>query len=435
MEGRSTERKKPCPVCQLLITASNLARHLKVKHAKRDSSGAKEGNEKEEYNEKDDEEYNEKEEEMEDEADDEDNPKFRVLPGAAPFKDKLQSFLEYQIMDDSRSPAEATTATSVVQHFLLFAQSQEADDDLPATGCDVHLLDRLLLKVHVFAPWLRSGSLTTARPATKVAYLNRFQRFLQWRLANLGSLLDERHSPIRVGIQTVILHLQSLRCKYKKQARTDQRVRLNKEELQRRGQWAELRDLAKAVDVNMARFEAQAAAAVRKDYMPLGKRSYCIQFVLAAVAVLAPPARPGFWMSLTLKQYKEATKSREHLLSSTAFKTSDKYGYKTLRLSEKVLQVLKTYVCRVRPFSCSTRGVVTTVDNGNEAPLFLKPSGGVLTKMSPYVTAFFKLALGVDVNVTRIRSIAYTACTKSATVEDTALYARGDTHSCMVAKV
>jgi hypothetical protein len=314
----TAEKKKPCPHCLLLITSSNLARHIKSKHPARSTL------QQDEVERDEDDEYDAADDGVDIATGTKEAPTaFKVLPAAKPFAKALQAFYSYQLLDEERSLGEATTATSVAQHYLMFAvtHASEAVHQPHTVGMDAEPLDKLLLSLQQYSPWLRSGTLSSARPATRVAYCSRFRRFLQWRLAHCGSLLDMRMSPVRVGLQAVLQHVNTLRGKQQKLAKEDHRTRLTKEEFVRRGEWAELKELAHAIDVNLPRFNALAAAAARKDTMQLGVRSYCLSFVLAAMAVLAPPARPGFWVALNLEHYRAAKRSKDNLISSTAFKT------------------------------------------------------------------------------------------------------------------
>jgi hypothetical protein len=333
-------------------------------------------------------------------------PTFSVHADAQSFAGPLAAFYEHQL---SSSPVEeARTTVGVVQHYLLYALAQPRPPvPLPRTVTATQL-DMLILDVPRYSTWLKAGSLQHAKAATRLAYLSRYQRWLKWRLAQVGHLLDPNVAAVRVATTAVLAHVQELRRLEARRTKQDQQERLSKEALIKGGKWATVQDLMRALSHNRAQYDALISQAATRRGMRLGDRSFCTAYLLATLAVKLAPARPGFWQALDLVQFTDAAASDSHILSSTKFKMARVYGFKSVQLTEEVIGLISDYCAHVRPYCLKLQGVQTKVDTGPTAPLFLNPNGGRLSKMSSKVELFFYRVLGVRVHVTRVRQIMHT---------------------------
>lgn len=274
--------KQQCVHCTMLIRVSNMARHVNLKH-----------NHQEEEVPEDilDSDFEQGEAEREQEAE-APPPNFIVHPAAAAYGDTLRAFFAFQL--ESSPAGEAGTTAAVVQHYILYAQEQPREIIPLAEGVVVTQLDLLLLDVPLYASWLVSGSLANARFGTRLAYLNRFQRFLKWRISHpLGNLLDTRLSAVRVATCAVMAHLKEMKKAEQKRTRADQKARLCQEELEKRGQWCSVRELLRALRVNRPQFDATIAAARVSNGLKPSDRSFATGFVLSACSILVAPARVG----------------------------------------------------------------------------------------------------------------------------------------------
>jgi hypothetical protein len=324
---------------------------------------------------------------------------FRVAPAAAAHSEMLQAFHKYQL-DDGIPADEAQSVTAVVQHYILFAQKekqQQKEEDAPTATApnpdpnrvQASVLDNLILDTTLYSKWLNSGTLGQRRSATKGAYINRFQKFLRWRISHcLGDLLDISLATVRSGTERVLAELGIMGAKENKKTKEDQKQRLCRDALEERGEWASVQDLLGAVNEGEQVYSALISKARASGGMSPGDRSWATQFVLSAVSVLLAPSRVGFWEHLTLEQLDKAIASEEHILSSTKFKNAAHYGYKSVVLTDRVRAILQDYRTFVRPYCVSPNNVVRQVDSSPGAPVFLNAqSGGCLTKMSAKVSS------------------------------------------------
>lgn len=320
---------------------------------------------------------------------------FKVAPAAAAHSVMLQQFHSYQLQDGI-PPDEAQSVTAVVQHYILFAQKEKQQEEEPPTGTapnpnrvQASVLDNLILDTTLYSKWLNSGTLGQRRSATKGAYINRFQKFLRWRISHcLGDLLDISLATVRSGTERVLAELGTMGAKENKKTKEDQKQRLCRDALEERGEWASVQDLLRAVTDGEQVFSALISKARASGGMSPSDRSWATQFVLSAVSVLLAPSRVGFWEHLTLEQLDKAIASEEHILSSTKFKNAAHYGYKSVVLTDRVRAILQDYRTFVRPYCVSPNNVVRQVDCSPGAPVFLNAqSGGCLTKMSAKVSS------------------------------------------------
>ena len=457
--------------CKLNITASNMARHMKLKHVGLEEPLQEEADKDPSSDFREEEGFMEEEEE-EEAQDSVPIPCLTVHRDAARFTDVLQRFHAYLLT--RRPVAEALTTVRVVEHFLLYAVKQpppeQPEDGLRHAASEV---DFFILQVGLYPDWLKTGTLGERKPGTRRAYLSRFIRFLNWRLTQVGHLLDPKAAAVREATRGLLHYLQSLKQEEHKAARADQRQRLTKEEHMKHNRWCSVKNLVDALRVNRPQFDACVTAAAAADDMRLADRSFCTSYVLAALSVLVSPARPGFWENLDMQNFRNAVASGDRLLSSTKFKTQAKYGVKTVELTEEVVGIIQAYCDHVRPYCRPQFGVLAGVKlaAAGTDPLFLNPlAGGRLTSMSSKVGAagllfsallystllystllyypsthsllflaqvetFFFKVLGINVNVSRVRMIMHTACQTSQSSKSLGQYQRGDTHSSAVAEM
>ena len=392
MQRKETkETSKVCPQCSKSITASNLSRHMKLMHGgeaqqqqqTEEGGGGGGGGVVDTTSE-----FllhTDEEEEEGGEAEVQEAPTLAVHQDAARFTSVLHLFFANQLTH--RVAAEAVATVRVAEHYLRYALQQP---NKPGPTAGASEVDVLLLQVDLYPGWLQTGTLGANKPGTRKAYLSRFIRFLNWRLTQVGHLLDPTAAAVREATRGLLHHLQGLKREETKKARADQRERLTKEEHVKHKRWCTVKNLVDALRVNRRQFDACVQAAAAAGDMRLADRSFCTSYVLSAVSVLAPPARPGFWQALDIGAFRKAAASKDKVLSSSKFKTKEKYGVKAVQVPEDVIHIIQAYCEHVRPYCRSQSGVLAGIklEAAGTDPLFLNPlAGGRLTSMSCKVGA------------------------------------------------
>ena len=208
--------------------------------------------------------------------------------------------------------------------------------------------------------------------------------------------------------------------------RNSKRGRETVEEMIKKRTWPVngLRDLQKAVEDNMEWVESLIV-----ENVPVDKHMYdrFITMLVASIYAFCPNGR--LQALADLKESQTNDLDTQAFVMSKMFKTQSKYGEQAIILDHwLVLRLLWIYKSMIRP----------RTPCGPEAPFFVTPTGKPY-KIGNGVTAFFKRALGIRINITKIRSIVETEMHKAhlrgvITAEERASVMNINGHSSQVTK-
>lgn len=185
-----------------------------------------------------------------------------------------------------------------------------------------------------------------------------------------------------------------------------------------------LRDLQKAVEDNMNWVENLLV-----ENVPIDKHIYdrFLSMLVASIYAFCPNGR--LQALADLKESQTNDLETQAFVMSKMFKTQSKYGEQAIILDHHlVLRLLRIYKSMIRP----------KTPCGPEAPFFVTPTGKPY-KIGNGVTVFFKRALGIRINITKIRSIVETEMHKAhlrgvITAEERASVMNINGHSSQVTK-
>ena len=130
---------------------------------------------------------------------------------------------------------------------------------------------------------------------------------------------------------------------------------LNLESLIAERSWATLEDMEKVIPYHSAKYQELFKQAGTTSAAPLtvSELAFATRFIITFLLLRVKCTRPMSLQFLTLEMIDLATKNGG-FVDQTQFKTNDQYGFDSLKFSKDALDVVNTYINRIRPL-CKPR--------------------------------------------------------------------------------
>ena len=198
---------------------------------------------------------------------------------------------------------------------------------------------------------------------------------------------------------------------------------LDLETLISRNSWATLDDMEKVIPYHTPKYEYVVKKCISGEQTPtVSELSFATRFIVTFLFLRVKCTRPMTFQYLTLPMVNVA-KSNGGYVDQTQFKTSDKYVFDTLILTEDVLKILDSYITSVRPLMVPRCEYLLVTCNGTQYTAFG-------TAMSLLVHQ----AIGKSVNPTRYRQIIESESSLKLNVNERDVVSKDQKHSSQVAK-
>mgnify|MGYP003333975735 FL=1 len=124
---------------------------------------------------------------------------------------------------------------------------------------------------------------------------------------------------------------------------------LELESLISRDSWATLEDMEKVIPFHSPKYQAIVKKSKEgKESLSSSDLAFATRFIVTFLFLRVKCTRPMTFQYLSLQMVKDA-KTNGGYVDQTQFKTSDKYVFDTVVLTENVLKLLDSYIGHIRP--------------------------------------------------------------------------------------
>ena len=194
--------------------------------------------------------------------------------------------------------------------------------------------------------------------------------------------------------------------------------------LEAKGHWAKLEELLEVVDRYLPLYESVLKSCKEKPgaVLPIDL-SFATKSVAIYLFIKVKGSRPMTYQYLTVEMVNKA-KANRGFVDHKMFKTTGKYGFHSLYLTETSMQVLDGYINHIRPLLRPTCDFVLVSRNGGQH----QKLGGLMSKLVFDAT-------GKCVHPTRYRQIVETASSRQLSSSAQSTISEDQKHSSVVARV
>ncbi|KAK3715629.1 hypothetical protein QZH41_008064 [Actinostola sp. cb2023] len=194
--------------------------------------------------------------------------------------------------------------------------------------------------------------------------------------------------------------------------------------LESKGHWATLDELLHVVTYHLPRYETVTKLCKEKAKKATpSDLSFATKFVAVYLFIKVKGSRPMTYQYLTVDMV-ETAKSNGGFIDQKKFKTTARFGFDSLYLSDTSMQVLDAYITHIRPLLKPTCDyVLVTKKEGQHSKI-----GQLMSKMVFDAT-------GKYIHPTRYRQIVETASHQQLTSSEQEMISEDQKHSSVVAKV
>ena len=245
----------------------------------------------------------------------------------------------------------------------------------------------------------------------------------------ISELIDFRK--INGASDTVLRNLSSTELYLKRALKTVAKMMrlqwtqdLDIETLDARGHWATMEELLEVVTFHLPRYEntGKTCKTIPGQVNP-SDLTFATKFVAVYLFIKVKGSRPMTYRYLTVDMVR-AAKENGGFIDQKKFKTTSKYGFDSLILTDANMQVLDSYTSFVRPLlKPQCEFVLVTKTGGQHSKL-----GDVMSKL------VFD-AIGKYIHPTRYRQIVETESLNQLTSKEQRILSEDQKHSSAVAKV
>ena len=201
---------------------------------------------------------------------------------------------------------------------------------------------------------------------------------------------------------------------------------LDLETLIAKDSWATIEEMEKVVPFHMKEFKAIIERCkVSKEDVGLTKSNlvFCVRFITTLLFLRVKCSRPMTYQYLTVTMVEKA-KQNDGFIDQTEFKTSTKYLFDTLIITEDVMEILDMYVKHIRPQLNPTCDYFLVSTNGTQ-----------FQSLTTSMTMLVHQAIGKYINPTRYRQIVETESSDRLSIEEQRYVSEDQKHSSTVAKI
>ena len=198
---------------------------------------------------------------------------------------------------------------------------------------------------------------------------------------------------------------------------------LELESLISRDSWATLEDMEKVIPFHSPKYQSIVKKAKEaKESLPSSDLAFATRFIVTFLFLRVKCTRPMTFQYLSLQMVKDA-KTNGGYVDQTQFKTSDKYVFDTVVLTESVLKVLDSYIEHIRPHLFPKCEYLILTNNGTQYTAF----GNAMSLM-------VHQAIGKSINPTRYRQIVETESAFALGEKERETISKDQKHSSQVAR-
>ncbi|KAK3754724.1 hypothetical protein QZH41_007047 [Actinostola sp. cb2023] len=249
-------------------------------------------------------------------------------------------------------------------------------------------------------------------------------------LDSISDLIDFRkvHG---VASEAVLRNLTSTEVYLKRARRTVSKMMrlqwtsdLDIDTLESKGHWATLDELLHVVTYHLPRYETVTKVCKeRPNKATPSDLSFATKFVAVYLFIKVKGSRPMTYQYLTVDMI-EAAKGNEGFIDQKKFKTTARFGFDSLYLSDTSMHVLDAYISYIRPLLKPTCDYV-----------LVTKKGGQHSKIGQLMSKMVFDATGKFIHPTRYRQIVETASHEQLTSSEQEMITEDQKHSSVVAKV
>ena len=198
---------------------------------------------------------------------------------------------------------------------------------------------------------------------------------------------------------------------------------LDLETLIAKDSWATIAEMEKVIPYHTSKYKSIVQKSTDNDNRPtISDFAFSTRFIATFLFLRVKCTRPMTYQFITLDMIENA-KENGGFIDQTAFKTTEQYSFDTLIISEDVLQVLDTYITRIRPLLNPTCDYLLVSTTGKQYQSF-----------TTAMTLLVKEAIGKYINPTRYRQIIETESAASLDPREREMISKDQKHSSQVAK-
>ena len=191
-----------------------------------------------------------------------------------------------------------------------------------------------------------------------------------------------------------------------------------------RDSWASLDEMQKVVPFHIAKFKAFIEKCIQKSPLPTkNELMFCTRFIATVLFLKVKCSRPMTFQYLTIEMI-ETAKTNGGFVDQTQFKTSSKYLFDTLIITEETMALLNSYVIHARPLLSPQTNYLLTSSTGNQ-----------YQSLTTAMTILVHQAIGKHINPTRYRQIVETASSDMLSRDEQECISQDQKHSSTVARV
>ena len=198
---------------------------------------------------------------------------------------------------------------------------------------------------------------------------------------------------------------------------------LELESLISRDSWATLDDMEKVIPFHSSKYQSIVKKCKEgKESLSTSDLAFATRFIVTFLFLRVKCTRPMTFQYLTLKMVEDA-KTNGGYVDQTQFKTSEKYVFDTIVLTESVLTVLESYIGHIRPRLYPKCEFLILTNNGTQYTAF----GNAMSLL-------VHQAIGKSINPSRYRQIVESESALVLGDKERETISKDQKHSSQVAK-
>ena len=199
---------------------------------------------------------------------------------------------------------------------------------------------------------------------------------------------------------------------------------LNLESLIAERSWATLEDMEKVIPFHTSKYEELFQKACNTPGSPLttSELAFATRFIISFLLLRVKCTRPMSLQYLTMNMI-DVAKENGGFVDQSQFKTNDQYGFDSLKFSTDALDVLKTYIDRIRPLCQPKCEFVLLTTNGTQYTAFCNA-----------LSLLTHEAIGKHITPTRYRAIVESESVVRLDKDKQTIISKDQKHSSTVAR-
>ena len=252
----------------------------------------------------------------------------------------------------------------------------------------------------------------------RLGYIDAISELIDFRKVNGAS------DGVLRKLSATELYIKRARKTVAKMMRLQWTQHLDVETLEARGHWATMEELLEVVSFHLPRYE-QTVKTCQNDAGQVNPSdlTFATKFLATYLFIKVKGSRPMTYQYLTVDMVK-AAKENGGFIDQKNFKTAGKYGFDSVILTDKSMQILDGYITFVRPLLKPQCDFVLVTKSGSQH-----------SKLGNEMSKLVFDAIGKYIHPTRYRQIVETRSLDALNDKEHRLLCEDQKHSSVVAKV